>query len=292
VAARPLAGANYAGDRDAAAVTWSSGLLGLAAGLLIAVATTPVGVSGAVFMLPVQLSVLDVPSPAVTPTNLLFNVVAAPGALMRYRRQGTLSGPLARQLVTGTVPGVVAGAVIRVYAVPGPRVFQILLAAFLLPLGIWLVARALLQPLPRTAAPAAGQVPAPGRAQNDSALSSRTITVLALIVGVVGGIYGIGGGSILAPVLTGRGMPVTRVAPAALASTFLASVTGAATYALLALFHHGGSIAPNWPLGLACGLGGLIGGYLGARLQPRMPDRALRLLLALVAIALGALYIS
>jgi uncharacterized membrane protein YfcA len=284
VAACPLAGADYAGDGDAATMTWSSGLLGLAAGLLIAVATAPVGVSGAVFMLPVQLSVLDVPSPAVTPTNLLFNVVAAPGALLRYRRQGTLSGPLTRQLVAGTVPGVVAGAIIRVYAVPGPRVFQLLLAAFLLPLGIWLAARTLLPPLRRTAVPA--QAPSP------AALSGRTITALALVVGVVGGIYGIGGGSILAPVLTGRGMPVTTVAPAALASTFLASVTGAVTYALLALFHHGGSIAPNWPLGLACGLGGLIGGYLGARLQPRMPDRALRLLLALVAMALGALYIS
>ncbi|MFF5230234.1 hypothetical protein [Dactylosporangium sp. NPDC000521] len=43
--------------------------------------------SGAVFLFlflfPVQLSVLHVPSPAVTPTNLLFNVVSGPGALAR-----------------------------------------------------------------------------------------------------------------------------------------------------------------------------------------------------------------
>lgn len=100
-------------------MTWPSGLLGLAAGLLIAMVTTPVGVSGAVFLLPVQLSVLDVPSPAVTPTNLLFNVVAAPGALLRYRRQGTLSGPLTRQLVAGTMPGDIAGAIIRSTPSPG-----------------------------------------------------------------------------------------------------------------------------------------------------------------------------
>ncbi len=60
-------------------MNWSTGLAGLAAGLLISVVTTPAGVSGAVFLLPVQLSVLGVPSPAVTPTNLLFNVVAGPG---------------------------------------------------------------------------------------------------------------------------------------------------------------------------------------------------------------------
>src|SRR5215469_3065829 len=159
-------------------MSWSTGLLGLAAGLLIAAVTAPVGVSGAVFLLPVQFSVLHVPSPAVTPTNLLFNVVATPGALLRYHRQGTLSGPLTRQLVAGTMPGVVAGAVIRVYAVPGPRVFQLLVAAFLLPLGGWLAARTLVPP--RTPAPPAG------------ALSGRAATGLALVVGVVGGIYGIG----------------------------------------------------------------------------------------------------
>jgi len=47
-------------------------------------------VSGAVFLLPVQVSLLGVPSPAVTPTNLLFNVVATPRGLLRYRRRGGL----------------------------------------------------------------------------------------------------------------------------------------------------------------------------------------------------------
>jgi len=78
---------------------------GLAAGLLIATVTAPVGVSGAVFLLPVQLSVFGVPNPAVTPTNLLFNVVAGPGALWRYRHDGALRGDLTRRLVLGTLPG-------------------------------------------------------------------------------------------------------------------------------------------------------------------------------------------
>ncbi|WP_141665946.1 sulfite exporter TauE/SafE family protein, partial [Streptomyces prasinus] len=112
-------------------------------GALISVVTAPVGVSGAVFLLPVQLSVFGVPSPAVTPTNLLFNVVAGPGALWRYRRDGALRGPLARRLVLGTVPGVVIGAVIRVLALPGPAVFRLLIAALLVPLGLWLCARTL-----------------------------------------------------------------------------------------------------------------------------------------------------
>ncbi|MGV9279862.1 TSUP family transporter [Streptomyces sp. NPDC003730] len=254
-------------------MTWSTGLAGLAVGLLIAVVTAPVGVSGAVFLLPVQLSVLGVPSPAVTPTNLLFNVVAVPGALLRHHREGLLYGPLTRRLVIGTLPGVVIGAVIRVFAVPGATVFRLLVAALLMPLGLWLIGRTL-----GRARPAAAAEPSP-----------RAITGLALVVGVVGGIYGIGGGSVLGPLLVGRGMPVYRVAPAALAATFVTSVTGAAAFALLSLTGSG-DIAPDWYLGLVCGLGGLIGGYLGAHLQPRLPETALRLLLGALATALGALY--
>ncbi|WP_407841167.1 sulfite exporter TauE/SafE family protein [Streptomyces sp. DSM 116496] len=254
---------------------WETGLAGLATGLLIAVITAPVGVSGAVFLLPVQLSVFAVPSPAVTPTNLLYNVVAGPGALLRHHRTGTLHGQLVRRMVLGTLPGVVLGAVIRVFAIPGPAVFKALVAGFLLPLGLWLIARTLL--------PSRWS----GRAREP--LSPRAVTALALTVGVIGGIYGIGGGSLLGPVLVGRGMPVAQVAPAALASTFATSVVGAATYTLLA-FSGSGGIAPDWFLGLACGAGGLIGGYLGARLQPHLPETALRLLLGTLATAVGALY--
>ncbi|MEU2159921.1 sulfite exporter TauE/SafE family protein [Streptomyces chengbuensis] len=253
---------------------WELAVAGLAVGMLIAVLTAPVGVSGAVFLLPVQLSVFAVPNPAVTPTNLLYNVVAGPGALLRYRRAGALRGPLVRLLVLGTLPGVVIGAVVRVFVLPGPHVFRLLVAVLMLPLGLWLVVRTLRPASPRT-----------GR----GGLSPRTVAGLALTVGIVGGVYGIGGGSILGPVLVGRGVPVTDVAPAALASTFATSVVGASTYALLSLTQTG-SIAPDWFLGLACGLGGLVGGYMGARLQPRLPETFLRLLLGTLATALGALY--
>ena len=56
-------------------------VVALVAEYLIAVITTPVGISGAVLLLPFQVTVLATPSPSVTPTNLLYNVVATPGAL-------------------------------------------------------------------------------------------------------------------------------------------------------------------------------------------------------------------
>ena len=58
---------------------WTEGVA-LAAAFVIAVLATPAGISGAVLLLPFQVSVLGTPSPAVTPTNLLYNVVELPRA--------------------------------------------------------------------------------------------------------------------------------------------------------------------------------------------------------------------
>ena len=77
-------------------------VLGFLAGALIATVTAPVGVSGA-------------------------------GALTRYRKHSHLAAPLTRQLVLGALPGVIIGAVIRVFAVPGRRVFHLIVAVFLFP---------------------------------------------------------------------------------------------------------------------------------------------------------------
>jgi uncharacterized membrane protein YfcA len=114
-------------------------VVALVAAYLIAVITTPAGISGAVLLLPFQVTVLGTPSPSVTPTNLLYKVVSTPGALYRYWRQGQTGGRLALVLIAGTLPGVIAGSVIRVKLIPGPHVFDLVVAAVLLPLGFWLV---------------------------------------------------------------------------------------------------------------------------------------------------------
>jgi uncharacterized membrane protein YfcA len=225
-----------------------------------------------VLLLPFQVSVLGTPSPAVTPTNLLYNVVAAPGALYRYWRQGQTGGRLALVLIAGTLPGVIAGSVIRVELLPGARVFDLVVAAVLAPLGAWL---ALTSPAPP------GGEPGPVRT-----VPVAVLILLAAVVGCVGGIYGIGGGSILAPILIGIGWPPRDVAPAALSSTFVTSVAGVITFLILSVHHHG-STAPDWPTGIALGIGGLAGAYTGARIQHRLPDTVIRRVLGILVLAIG-----
>jgi len=246
--------------------------VGFGAALAIATLASPAGISGAVFLLPFQVSVLGTPSPAVTPTNLLYNVVAAPGALYRYWRQGQTGGRLTSILLVGTVPGVIVGSVIRVELLPGPRAFEIVIAVVLIPLGSWLTAH----------------VP-PNGESTWLPLSAPLVVVTALVVGAVGGIYGIGGGSILAPILIGAGRSPRDVAPATLLSTFLTSIIGVATFVILSTQHHG-AIAPDWGIGVALGVGGLCGSYLGALIQPRLPDQLIRRVLGVLVAAIGARY--
>jgi uncharacterized protein len=244
------------------------------AAYVIAVLSTPAGVSGAVLLLPFQVSVLGTPSPAVTPTNLLYNVVSTPGALYRYWRQGQTGGRLSGILIAGTMPGVIAGSVIRVELLPGPRVFDLVVASVLLPLGTWLALTR-----PRPAEPSCARL-----------LPVPALVALAAAVGCAGGIYGIGGGSILAPILIGSGRKPAEAAPAALASTFTTSVAGVITFMILSTHHHG-PVAPDWPTGIALGAGGLAGAYTGARIQSRLPDALIRRLIGIVVIAIGVRYL-
>jgi hypothetical protein len=247
----------------------------LAAAYAIAAVSTPAGISGAVLLLPFQVGVLGTPSPAVTPTNLLYNIVAAPGGLYRYWRQGQAGGHLAMVLIAGTLPGVIAGSVIRVELLPGPRVFDLVVAVVLLPLGLWL---ALTRP------------PRSGGHPRTRLLPASVLIPLAVAVGCAGGIYGIGGGSILAPILIASGREPTEVAPAALASTFVTSVAGVITFILLSFYHHG-TVAPDWPTGIALGIGGLAGAYTGARIQSRLPDTLIRRLVGIAVLAIGGRYL-
>jgi uncharacterized membrane protein YfcA len=219
--------------------------------------------------------VLHVPNPALTPTNLLYNVVATPGALLRFRRRAALLSPLAGALLRGTIPGVVCGAVLRVTVLEQLSVFLVVVALVLAPLGAWLLL--------------AGRAPAgePGSAPR---LSHGRAGAIAFVAGLIGGVYGIGGGSLIAPALALAGYAIATVAPAALVSTFVTSLVGAITFQVLELLSGDAAIAPEWGLGVAMGIGGLCGGYIGAHLQPRVPEAALRRLLGAVCLLLAVRY--
>jgi uncharacterized membrane protein YfcA len=127
--------------------------------------------------------------------------------------------------------------------------------------------------------------------------SFNTIALFAVtfVVGIIGGTYGIGGGSIIAPFLiTIFGLPVYTIAGAALLGTFLTSIVGVIFYTVIAPMYAytGLAIVPDWRLGVLFGIGGFFGMYCGARLQKYFPARTIKMILGLVILFLSVRYIS
>jgi hypothetical protein len=297
---------------------------------IISSITASAGVSGAFLLLPFQVSVLHYSSPSVSPTNLIYNIVAIPGGLYRFIKEGRMAWPLTWVVFAGTLPGVFMGSWVRIEYLPDPRSFKLFMGGVLLYMGIKIVTeftggskkqkaqnKALEQKFKERVAKikaesnkkiAAG-LPADAVVKTKSfsltrieyefwgetySFSTITIFTLALAVGLIGGIYGIGGGAIIAPFCVSiMGLPVYTVAGAALAGTFLTSIAGVIFYSILAITAVGAStnVAPDWALGALFGVGGLLGTYCGAYIQKYLKENIVKAIMAALILFLALRYV-
>ncbi len=279
------------------------------------------GVSGAFLLLPFQMSVLGYTAPSVSATNQLFNVVAIPSGVYRYVREGRMVWPLTAVVIVGTLPGVLLGAIVRVKYLPDPTNFRLFAAAVLLYIGVRMVRDLTSKKVASTAQRAEQRfhksVKKSLNSNNGTRPESATrvvafrpsyleyefqgeryrvsnvgIFILCMLVGVVGGIYGIGGGAIVAPFLVVFfGLPVYTIAGAALMGTLVTSVAGVAFYQAISGLWPAMSIAPDWKLGVLFGVGGAAGMYLGARCQKFVPARLIQWMLAGIIVLTAGRYI-
>ena len=286
------------------------------------------GVSGAFLLLPFQMSFLGYTNPSVSATNQVFNIVAIPSGVYRYWREGRMVWPLTWVVIAGTLPGVFIGAVVRVAYLPNPKHFKLFAAGVLLYIGIKMALDLLkknaggssktssekrFQELVKSSRSKSGGMKISEEKYCRAAkvthfnlkrlgytfydesfdVSFWGIFTLSLIVGVLGGIYGIGGGSIIAPFfITFFGLPVYTVAGAALMGTFVTSVAGVVFYHAIAPFYPNLSVAPDWLLGVLFGVGGMAGMYLGARCQKFVPAKGIEWMLAMIILFTSLKYIS
>lgn len=283
------------------------------------------GVSGAFLLLPFQMSVLGFTSPSVSPTNLVFNIVAIPSGVYTFIKEGRMAWPLAWVIISGTLPGVFIGAILRIQYLPNPKNFKVFVGTVLLYIGFRLlydltskasVSKARTRELEEKFQQRSAQIK---KEQIDATKQIRirtikfsltnyiyefygetfsfntiTLFLLTFAVGIVGGTYGIGGGAIIAPFLIAIfGLPVYTTAGATLLGTFLTSVIGVVFYTIVAPVYAdtGLAITPDWRLGALFGFGGLLGMYCGSRMQKYFPAKAIKLILGSIILFLSATYI-
>jgi len=293
----------------------------------VSLLVTSAGVSGAFLLLPFQVSVLGFTSPAVSPTNLFYNIVAIPSGIYRFMREKRMPWPLAWVIIIGTLPGIFIGAVLRILYLPDPKNFKFFAGCVLLYIALRLVL-AMIKKNDLTIGKAKAVEERFYSKRNTEAIASgnsavsmpavRTVKfslthysysfygeifafntigllLLSFFVGIVGGIYGIGGGAIIAPFLVAFfGLPVYTIAGATLMATFVTSIAGVTFYAGIAPFftHTGLAIRPDWTLGALFGAGGFLGIYCGARLQKYLPAKIIKIILILAMTFIAIRYIS
>ena len=263
--------------------------------------TSMAGISGAFLLLPFQMSVLGFTSTSVTSTNFLFNVTGTPGGIYRYIKECRFVWPVAMIIVVGIVPGVLIGYYIRISFLPDPKSFKLFVGIVL-----FLVAMKLFKDsLTRRSD---GQIESCNLDDRvDRVLLSIRETIfnfrnethsfatvgllsLAFLVGMIGGVYGIGGGSIIAPFLiTLFKLPVYAIAGAVLLGTFTSSAAGVVFYSLIPI--NGAVAPPDWALGILFGAGGLLGMYFGAKMQKYLPEKGIKFVLATIVSFIACRYI-
>ncbi len=248
--------------------------------------TSQAGISGAFLLLPIQIGLLGISSPTASSTNLAYNLIAIPSGIYRYKAEKRFIPALALSILAGSIPGIILGSFIRVVFML-EATFKRFVGLVLLYFGVRLVTA-------QKKTSAVGEIKIK-RANlfrvefefggKTYVFSTLSISAVSFVVGLIGGVYGVGGGALITPMLvTTFGLPIHATASATLLSTFVSSAVGVTSYTLM-------GYPPNPKVAILFGMGGLAGIYCGARVQRYVPERVIRVILATVVFALAFRYL-
>ncbi len=257
------------------------------------------GVSGAFILLPFQVSILGYTTPGVSATNFIYNIVSIPSGIYKHIKKKQMCWSLFWIILAGTIPGIFIGYHIRVSYLPDPVRFKIFAGVVLGLLGLRTIQSSFNNDVKKRNLEVSILREKIGFFRSEIYVtglryefSTLFLGIVSFIVGIVGSIYGIGGGAILAPFcMSVLELPVYLVSGAALFSTWINSILGACIYAAMS-YKTGVNAYPDWQLGLLFGIGGLIGIYVGSSFQRHVPEKIIKFILGIILLFISARYLS
>ncbi|BDR93170.1 sulfite exporter TauE/SafE family protein [Vulcanisaeta souniana] len=258
------------------------------AALAISFITSQGGISGAYLLLPIQSCILNTVNPVISGTNLLYNLISIPLSIHEYFRERRIAASFTSILVIGASAGAVVGTWLRGHYLTGGYTFSYFMGAVLLALAAELILSSTLlirrvrtyETVVRCSRDKTSLVITTNKS-NTYRVNTILLVIITVLVGMASGAYGIGGASILSPILIGpMGLPAYIVSGPTLMVTLVVSLIGVLSYAYL-------GYPPDVINGLSMGLGGMIGIYLGTITQRRLPERHIKLTVAAATAAMG-----
>lgn len=254
-------------------------LIGASTGLVGAM----LGLGGGVFLVPLLTLALGVPIRAAVAASLVSVIASASASATVNLNRGLVNLRLGLVLEVATSVGGLAGGLTA--ARLSTRQLFLAFALTLSVMGLVMVLRSGRRNVITDTSLDPGTLG--GRLREGAALYVYRVRRLpvgllsSLAAGAISGLLGLGGGIIKVPFLNSFcGVPI-RVAAAT--STFMIGVTAAAS--AIVYFTRGDMALP---LTAAVALGALPGSLLGARLSERVEARALKMLMAVVLLLVGA----
>lgn len=222
-------------------------LLGAGSGALVGFVLGLVGGGGSILAVPLMVYLVGVPNPHVAiGTSALAVAVNALTGLAHHVRHGNVKWRCALVFAAAGVAGAFAGSTVG-KAFDGQKLL------FLFAIVMVVVGALMLRHRRREGDPSVvlGRENAP------------KLVGYGLGTGLFSGFFGIGGGFLIVPGLVGAtGMPMINAVGSSLVAVAAFGLTTAANYALSGLV--------DWPLAFVFIAGGVVGGFLGARLARRL----------------------
>lgn len=218
------------------------------------------GIGGATILIPALTLLFLLPIHLAIGISLINNVAVSLTSALRYNEEGLVHKGVVMVMNVGSIFGIIIGTLI---ATKSPE------SSIKILFGIFLILMVAIAFIPR-------KIKEPDHVDNIHATKKPGLAGLGFVMGLLGAMLGIGGGTVAVPTLnTIFHMPLKNAIANSLATIVLASSLGAVIY-----FYMSAGTLFSWQEALLTAVvivpGSVIGARLGTRLSKHIPTRQIK----------------